>query len=98
MEKRNEIIECLDMDRIREAEEDDSINTHMNNFTMKRDENTVIDEPINKNTKKKSKKEKKLKTKNNPKHDLDKDIDETEVIRQPPEKIKQKKKKKFNLF
>lgn len=98
VEKRNEIIECLEMDRIREAAEDDSINTHLTNFTLKREEK--LEEPCTKNTKKKSKKEKKFKIKNLPKFDIDKDIDETEVtkVTSQPEKGKQKKKKKFNLF
>lgn len=100
VEKRNEIIECLEMDRIREADEDLSINTHLNNFTMKRDEGKLQETTTLKTSKKKSKKEKKSKSKNLPKFDIDKDIDETEVSKnhQVPEKVKQKKKKKFNLF
>lgn len=35
VEKRNEIVECLEMDRRREVEEDRSINKHMGLFAGK---------------------------------------------------------------
>lgn len=38
MERRNEIVECLEMDRRREVEEDRSINKHMGLFAGKRKE------------------------------------------------------------
>lgn len=37
VERRNEIVECLEMDRKREAEEDNSISSQLNLYTAKRD-------------------------------------------------------------
>lgn len=37
VERRNEIVECLEMDRRREVEEDRSINKHMGLFAGKRE-------------------------------------------------------------
>lgn len=84
------------MDRIREAEEDDSINTHLNAYTLRRDEIKPPSsaEKVSKKDKKKHKKEKKFKLKGH-KIDMDKDVDESEI---PPSKDKEKKKKKFNIF
>lgn len=101
VERRNEIIECLEMDRVREAEEDDSINSHLNMYTLKRDEKMVpaLREKPSKKDKKKHKNEKKLKSKGQ-KIDIDKDVDECESSSSSisPVKGKEKKKKKFNLF
>ncbi|KAF5298197.1 hypothetical protein FQA39_LY02621 [Lamprigera yunnana] len=98
VERRNEIVECLEMDRIREAEEDDSINNQLTLYTLKRtDAGTKISDT---KQKKKQKKEKKFKFGNNKKADADKDIDESELSLKPfsPAKEKEKKKKKFNIF
>ncbi|XP_017769538.1 PREDICTED: MICAL-like protein 1 isoform X2 [Nicrophorus vespilloides] len=99
VERRNEIIECLEMDRVREAEEDDSICNSMNTYATKRDENVLINsnESPKKKEKKKFRKKFKLKSSlsSSPKIDMDKDVDECE----PSEAVvKDKKKKKFNLF
>ncbi|XP_018573486.1 MICAL-like protein 1 [Anoplophora glabripennis] len=98
VERRNEIIECLEMDRVREAEEDDSINNHINLYTLKRDGEKLEPEKLRKEKekdKKKHKKEKKLKHKDKGhKIDADKDIDESE----PCSTLEKKKKKKFNIF
>ncbi|CAH1155805.1 unnamed protein product [Phaedon cochleariae] len=100
VERRNEIVECLEMDRVREAEEDDSINIHINLFTSNRDgEKTVPEDSqveIDKDNKekKKHKKDKKFKIKSKSKIDMDKDVDESESF----STLEKKKKKKFNLF
>ncbi|KAJ8969554.1 hypothetical protein NQ317_016586, partial [Molorchus minor] len=80
VERRNEIIECLEMDRVREAEEDDSINNHINLYTLKRDgEKPEPNKSEISKEKKKHKKEKKFKYKlKGNKLDADKDIDESE--------------------
>lgn len=91
VERRNEIIECLEMDRVREAEEDDSINNQLNLYTLKKEECVGKKE---KKEKKKHKKEKKFKLKGH-KVDADKDIDESESS---TSSVKDKKKKKFNIF
>lgn len=100
VERRNEIVECLEMDRVREAEEDDSINNQLNLYALKRE-----DESLNRGTvdeskqKKKHKKEKKFKFKTSKKVDIDKDIDECESSGASlPSSNKDKKKKKFNIF
>lgn len=98
VERRNEIIECLEMDRVREAEEDSYINDHINLYTSKRDSEKGEPEELpkekDKDKKKKHKKESKSKSKNKNKIDVDKDIDESE----PHYNTEKKKKKKFNLF
>lgn len=91
VERRNEIIECLEMDRVREAEEDDSINNQLNLYTLKKDEGQTTQKT---KEKKKHKKEKKLKIKGH-KVDADKDVDESEGS---TSLVKEKKKKKFNIF
>jgi hypothetical protein len=94
VERRNEIIECLEMDRVREAEEDDSINNQLNLYTLKKDEEKCAESAKVKKEKKKHKKEKKFKLKGH-KVDADKDIDESESS---TSSVKDKKKKKFNIF
>lgn len=106
VERRNEIIECLEMDRLREAEEDDSISTSLNSYASRRDEQTAgniaqnlevqpTEEIATKKEKsKKSKKEKKKKKSD--KLDADKDVDESESS--ITSSNKEKKKKKFALF
>lgn len=98
VERRNEIIECLEMDRVREAEEDSYINNHITLYTSKRDgdklEPDKIPKEIEKEKTKKHKKEFKLKFKSKSKVDADKDIDESETHGT----LEKKKKKKFSLF
>lgn len=86
------------MDRVREAEEDLSINSRLNYITNKREEEYLNNSlkaaqetpvKLSKKEKKKVKKEKKLKEKGKP-VDVDKDIDETEVA----EEVKTEKKKR----
>lgn len=93
VERRNEIVECLEMDRVREAEEDQSISTRLSLIQSQREEeindkNSKV--KLSKKEKKKIKKEKKLfKGKNVV--DVDKDIDETEI----KQTLTNKKKKKW---
>ncbi|XP_058978109.1 MICAL-like protein 1 isoform X3 [Musca domestica] len=96
---RNEVVECLEMDRLREAEEDQSIKQRLeSHIASKRD-----DEPekqksssttkLSKKEKKKQKESKKLAK--NKKLDADKDADESELSL---DKQKTKKKKKLLIF
>lgn len=104
VERRNEIIECLEMDRVREAEEDDSINNQLCSYTMKKE--PKLGENLEKSKdKKRFKKKFKLKIvkidKTPRKVDVDKDIDECENNSSTSNSVqgdKEKKKKKFNLF
>ncbi|XP_060527701.1 F-actin-monooxygenase MICAL3 [Cylas formicarius] len=104
VERRNEIIECLEMDRVREAEEDDSIHSQLNLYSLKREseKETRNLESENKSKKdKKHRKEKRFKIhlhrhkEKGQKIDVDKDVDESEISTYTLEK---KSKKKFNLF
>ncbi|CAH0554384.1 unnamed protein product [Brassicogethes aeneus] len=108
VERKNEIIECLEMDRLREAQEDDSINNQMNIYTAKlEEEKSPTEKPKKEKNKHKITREKIreklhiLKDKDK-KHkvDIDKDIDESEHSSMSTlEKDKEKKKKKkFNIF
>nr|XP_023021196.1 uncharacterized protein LOC111509649 isoform X1 [Leptinotarsa decemlineata] len=97
VERRNEIVECLEMDRVREAEEDDSISSHINMYALNRDVDKSISENPKKEKdkdKKKHKKEKKSKHKSKDNVDMDKDVDESETYNT----LEKKKKKKFALF
>ncbi|XP_011153318.1 MICAL-like protein 1 isoform X2 [Harpegnathos saltator] len=85
VERRNEIVECLEMDRRREVEEDKSINKHMGLFAARNkneqsnndnDSSNVV-KTAKKGKLKEKLKEKKLKKVS--KKDADKDVDETEV-------------------
>ncbi|XP_064120296.1 MICAL-like protein 1 isoform X4 [Macrobrachium nipponense] len=96
VEQRDEIINCLELDRLREAQEDESIATHMMQYQEKHIdgiENGCATQNVSKKKKtlklprKKKKKEKK--DKKGAKADADKDIDETEV------KESKKRKKKW---
>lgn len=89
---RNEVVDRLEMDRIREAEEDMSIKQRMEMHTAKRDEELINQTPtkLSKKEKKKQKEAKKLLK--NKKLDADKDTDDTELKVETKEK---KKKKKF---
>lgn len=42
VERRNEIVECLEMDRRREVEEDKSINKHMGLFAGRQQDDSFI--------------------------------------------------------
>ncbi|XP_025831985.1 MICAL-like protein 1 [Agrilus planipennis] len=98
VERRNEIVECLEMDRIREAEEDTSITNQMTLYTSKVKDEVV---PLNVEDNKKQWKQKikkKLKLSKSPKVDADKDIDESELSSNSLPSSKKEKKKKFNLF
>lgn len=96
VEQRDEIINCLELDRLREAQEDESIATHMMQYQEKHIDGiengcAIQNSPKKKKTlrlpKKKKKKEKK--DRKGAKADADKDIDETEV------KEAKKRKKKW---
>nr|XP_033323280.1 MICAL-like protein 1 [Megalopta genalis] len=84
VERRNEIIECLEMDRRREIEEDRSIHKHMGLFAAKTKseapDNDINDPCCSRTRKGKPKKKtKEKKSKKTSKKDIDKDIDEAEV-------------------
>ncbi|XP_053599085.1 MICAL-like protein 1 isoform X3 [Microplitis demolitor] len=91
VEKRSEIVECLEMDRRREVEEDKSINMHMELYTAKKVNQEEPKTHKGKKIKLKEKlhiKEKNLLKKGH-KKDADKDVDETEV------KVKRQNKRKW---
>ena len=70
--QRNEIVDCLEMDRVRALEEDESIEIHMEEYAaVKPPENDA-------QSKKKKKKKEKKKKKKNKDYDADKDIDTKE--------------------
>ena len=72
--QRNEVVDCLEMDRLRALEEDESIETHMEEYAaIKPSENA--DEKTSKKKKKKKEKKKKRKDKS---YDADKDVDTKE--------------------
>ncbi|XP_066588505.1 MICAL-like protein 1 [Prorops nasuta] len=94
VERRNEIVECLEMDRRREVEEDRSINKQMGLFAAKNKAEILgISNESCSPTKKKGKLKEKLKDrkllKKNIKKDADKDVDETEL------KLKRHSKKRW---
>ncbi|KAG7172190.1 MICAL-like protein 1-like [Homarus americanus] len=100
VEQRDEIINCLELDRLREAQEDESIATHMMQYQEKHIDgiengSSLQVSPKKKKTLKlpKKKKKKEKKDKKDTKADADKDIDETETT-----EVKKKKKKKKWLF
>merc|ERR1712223_257061 len=72
--QRNEIVDCLEMDRLRELEEDESIEIHLGEYAAikPQDEDEML-----KKKKDKKKKEKKKKKKDKA-YDADKDIDTSE--------------------
>ncbi|CRL04638.1 CLUMA_CG017705, isoform A [Clunio marinus] len=88
---RNEVVDCLDRDRLREAEEDLSIKQRMESHTAKLDQDYLNQTPtkLSKKEKKKLKEAKKLKNK---KLDADKDLDTSEIKSETSEKKKKKKK------
>ncbi|XP_076750621.1 MICAL-like protein isoform X2 [Xylocopa sonorina] len=84
VEKRNEIVDCLEMDRRREIEEDRSIHRHMDLYAAKNKNESLCNETDaaerkkqKQNKSKEKAKEKKLKK--ILKKDIDKDIDEIEL-------------------
>lgn len=81
VERRNEIVECLEMDRRREIEEDKSINKHMGLFAArnKSEQSSKNKDSSNTVKTKKGKTKEKEKKKKATKKDADKDVDETEV-------------------
>lgn len=94
VERRNEIVECLEMDRLREAEEDESINTHLHLLAVKRDEDlntttsSIASTDSTKLSKKEKKKQKKIKKSKGVTMDVDKDVDETESCVKKDKKVK----------
>lgn len=98
VERRNEIIECLDMDRRREVEEDKSIHHHLEVFAGKGTPEE-LEKPSSKHSPSllkfiKKKKLKKEKIKDSPprvRRDADKDIDEA-VKEEDTKTLKSKKK------
>jgi len=94
---RNEVIESLEMDRRREAEEDQSIKERLELHTAKRDEELCQQQtPIKLSKKEKKKQKESKKLAKQKKMDADKDADESELSLS--EKSKEKKKKKKFLF
>ncbi|XP_017474982.1 PREDICTED: COPII coat assembly protein sec16-like isoform X3 [Rhagoletis zephyria] len=90
---RNEVVECLEMDRLREAEEDLSIKQRLEMHSAQREEDTdsrKITAKLSKKEKKKQKESKKLSK--SKKIDADKDADESE-LNMDKQKLKKKKKK-----
>ncbi|XP_016956143.1 MICAL-like protein 1 [Drosophila biarmipes] len=97
VEMRNEVIDSLETDRVREAREDMSIKNRLHIYNSEREE-PADPKSADKSSKKLSKKErKKLKEENKlgkgKKSDLDKDVDESEAA-----PALEKVKKKRNLF
>ncbi|XP_017081007.1 MICAL-like protein 1 [Drosophila eugracilis] len=97
VEMRNEVIDSLETDRVREAREDMSIKNRLHIYNSEREE-PVDTKSADKSSKKLSKKErKKLKEESKlgkgKKSDLDKDVDESEAT-----PALDKVKKKRNLF
>ncbi|XP_071533727.1 uncharacterized protein [Panulirus ornatus] len=100
VEQRDEIINCLELDRLREAQEDESIATHMMKYQEKHIDGVENGSSLHETPKRKKalklpkkKKKKEKKDKKGAKADADKDIDETETL-----EMKKKKKKKKWLF
>ncbi|KAK3911043.1 MICAL-like protein 2 [Frankliniella fusca] len=95
VERRNEIIECLEMDRKREAEEDKSIHSRLGLFAAKSGKDSGETTPKKIMKEKKKKKEKDSKKKKDVKVDADKDIDEVEAAAFAAAKEKKSKRKWF---
>ncbi|XP_065364591.1 apical junction molecule isoform X2 [Calliphora vicina] len=93
---RNEVVECLEMDRLREAEEDQSIKQRLESHIAKREDDSNSRKTLTKLSKKEKKKQKEAKKLSKSKKlDADKDADETELNE---DKQKSKKKKKLLIF
>ncbi|EDW86399.2 uncharacterized protein Dwil_GK17790 [Drosophila willistoni] len=95
VELRNEVIDCLETDRLREAEEDLSIKERLHLYNAKRETSAILEKSktpnikLSKKEKKQLKEVKKLSKSKN--HDLDKDADESEV-KVALDKVKKKRK------
>ena len=72
--QRNEVVDCLEMDRLRALEEDESIESHMEEYAAIKPPEDA-DEKTSKKKKKKKEKKKKKKDKT---YDADKDVDTKE--------------------
>ncbi len=86
---RNEIVDCLEMDRLREREEDESFEAHMGEYAALKPA-AVDEEKAKKKLKKKKKKEKDGASKKGKKKkafDADKDIDTSEFPGQSPKHL-----------
>ncbi|XP_037817059.1 MICAL-like protein 1 isoform X2 [Lucilia sericata] len=93
---RNEVVECLEMDRLREAEEDQSIKQRLESHIAKREDDSNSRKTLTKLSKKEKKKQKEAKKLGKSKKlDADKDADESEL---DVDKQKTKKKKKLLIF
>ncbi|XP_070506127.1 protein-methionine sulfoxide oxidase mical3b isoform X2 [Chironomus tepperi] len=92
---RNEVVDCLEMDRLREAEEDLSIKQRMESHTAKLDQEYLNQTPTKLSKKEKKKLKEAKKMKNKKLNDADKDLDTSEI---KPETTEKKKKKKKFLF
>ena len=75
VDERNEIVNCIEMDRVRALEEDDAIETHMEEYAAVKPGPDAEDEAKTKKKKKKKEKKKKRRDKG---YDADKDIDTKE--------------------
>lgn len=83
--QRNEIVDCMEMDRLRELEEDESIEIHMGEYAAIK---PTVDDNIKKKMKKKKEKKSKKKDKN---FDADKDVDTKEFPNHQSPKASPKK-------
>lgn len=98
---RAEIVECLEMDRVRGVEEDDSITYSMNTYANNRDEAAAAsslpsstDVSPKKEKKKKFRKLLKFKKLTASKMDADKDVDESESSPKSNKSVKSDKSSK----
>ena len=73
--QRNEVVDILEMDRLRALEEDESIETHMEEYAAIKPSDNAADGKVSKKKKKKKEKKKKRKDKS---YDADKDVDTKE--------------------
>ncbi|KAG5682613.1 hypothetical protein PVAND_011956 [Polypedilum vanderplanki] len=89
---RNEVVDCLEMDRLREAEEDLSIKQRMESHTAKLDQEYLNQTPTKLSKKEKKKLKEAKKMKNKKLNDADKDLDTSEMKAETGEKKKKKKK------
>ena len=92
---RNEIVDCLEMERLREIDEDNAIEDHMSNYAAVQPE-----EPTKKGLEKILKRRKKKKKDKVKGIDADKDIDTSEVkdlseVRSPSKTKKKSARKKL---
>jgi len=86
--QRNEIVDCLEMDRLRELEEDESLETHMDEYAAVKPEGAPPEKA------KKGKKKEKKKRKKDKVFDADKDVDTSEHPNETPRASPAKAKNK----